>query len=585
MRRNEGISFLDFDMYSNRISFFSNNKEKIGSYFGLILTIIYILIALILIIVYSIEAVKRTEIRVYDSTMHSEEIPYINLNSNLINFAFGLEDRISANRYIDPSIYYPEILYLERVKKESGDFETIKRKELNFSRCTKNHFGKRYSNLVDENELNNSYCLDDFNITLAGGYKYDIMNYIRIRIVPCVNNTKNNFMCKPKNIIEQYLTGTYFSILFKDIGLNPSNYSQPVLPTLQDLYTTVDKQIFKDFILNFQLLEIHTDTGLFREKIEKQKYLKFVDEKESFYFRDEEEFNSGKQICVVQIRLNDIIHMQKRSYKKMPELFSTIGGYLQILSSFFTFISIIISKLNLEVKIINDLFNYHFKENKITIKIRTLKDFAAIKNKDYMKKTFSKKPFYYHKLRGNGSNISFNNSFSKSLLLGKKNNQMLPSLHNVSDKILYNTIHNSIKNNDVTVMNQNSLIENNYKNNKVYLRPIRCNNNKIGKNNDNTKDNIINIKKNNKDDNSLKINIIDYYCLAKYCKKSKEIELFDLGITIYRKRMDIINVFTILLLTEKLMLTIERQNFLGLNSDTENLCPSIIKVSQKKIEL
>ena len=78
---------------------------------------------------------------------------------------------------------------------------------------------------------------------------------------------------------------------------------------------------------------------------------------------------------------------------------------------------------------------------------------------------------------------------------------------------------------------------------------------------------------------------MDYYCCSNCCKKSKEIQLFDLGIDIYRKRMDIISVFTILLLTEKLMLTIERHNFLGFNADTENLCPSIIQVSKKKIEL
>lgn len=68
MRRNEGISFLDFDMYSNRISFFSNNRERIGSYFGLILTIIYFIVFIILIVIYSLDAVKRTDIRVYDST-------------------------------------------------------------------------------------------------------------------------------------------------------------------------------------------------------------------------------------------------------------------------------------------------------------------------------------------------------------------------------------------------------------------------------------------------------------------------------------------------------------------------------------
>ena len=445
MNRNDGITLLDFDMYSNRISLYSNNKELIGSCFGLFLTIVYVIIALTLMIFFSIDVIKRADVRVYDSTLYSEEIPYINLTSKIINFAFGLEDNVSANRYIDPSIYHPDIFYIERVRNENGEFRTVSRQKLNYSRCSKEHFGKNYSNLVEENDIQNSYCLDEFNLTLAGGYKYDIMNYIRIEIVPCVNSTNNNFMCKPKNIINQYLTGTYFSMLFKDIGLNPSNYSHPVLPILQDLYATVDKERFKDIILNFQLLEIHTDTSLFIDKIKKQKYIQFLNEKQTVYSRDEEDFNSGKELCAVQIRLHDIIHLQKRNYKKIQELFSKIGGYMHIVSSTFTFISIIINKVNLEVKIMNDLFKCNFKENKITIKIRTLKDFVTLKNKDYMKKSFIKKSCFYRKLRSENINVSFNNNLSNNLLLKNNNNQKLPFLHSVSNTILNNT--NSNKNN------------------------------------------------------------------------------------------------------------------------------------------
>ena len=583
MRRNEGINILDFDMYSSRISFFSNNREKIGSYFGLFLTIVYLLISMTLIIIYSIDAVQRKEMRVYDSTVYSEGTPSINIDSNLINFAFGIEDRISSNRYIDPSIYYPEILYLERVKVSSGEFQTVNRQELNYSKCTKNHFGKNYHNLLVENELNNSYCLDDFNLTLAGGYKYDKMNYIRIKIIPCINSTKNNFTCKPKNVIDEYLTGTYISILFQDIGLNPSNYSVPVIPYLQDLYTTIDKHIFKDFILNFRINEIQTDTGLFYEKIQKKKYLQFLDNEQSFYFRSDEEFESGKQMCVIQIRLNDVIHLQKRSYKKLPESFSIIGGYMQILSTVFTFISLLANKLNLEVKIMNDLFNFNMKENKLTIKVRTLKDLAVIKNKDYIKNSLARKSIFYHKLKKQSQNSSFNNSFSKNFLIGNKSNQNIPSLKILSKtNMLSIGDKNSKNNNDITVIksknivDNSKLITNSFRNNPIYLRPFHVSS-KSNKN-------ILNNNKNNININ-LKVNIIDYYCMAKICKRNKQIELFDLGINLYRKRMDIINVFTILLMSEKIMLKLERRNILGLNNDFENTPSSVIKISQKQIEL
>jgi len=69
-----------------------------------------------------------------------------------------------------------------------------------------------------------------------------------------------------------------------------------------------------------------------------------------------------------------------------------------------------------------------------------------------------------------------------------------------------------------------------------------------------------NTKQKNFDEASIHFNFFDYYCLGKIGSTKKEIELFKRGSTLYRKRMDIINVFTLLLLTEKKLLNIENEN-------------------------
>ena len=570
MRRNEGISFLDFDIYSNRISFFSNNRERIGSCFGLVLTIIYLIVSIILIVIYSLDAVKRTDMRIYDSTSFPSQTPSISIDSGMINFAFGLEDRISSNRFIDPSIYYPEILYLERIKLPGGEFQTQNRVELKYERCTKEHFGANYKDLLVENELNNSYCISNFNLTLAGGYKYEIMNYIRIKIIPCVNSTKNNFTCKPREEIDYYINGGYISILFMDIGLNPSNFSFPVIHTLQDLYTTVDKQIFRDFILNFQINEIQTDAGLFGEKIYKEKYLQFSSNEQSFYFRSEEEYNSGKQICAIQIRLSDLIHIQRRSYKKLQENFSIIGGYMQIVSTVFSLVSLVINKLNLELKIMNDLFYFNVKENKMTMKIRDIKDFTAIKNKDYLKNSIKKKTLIINKnFLFKSSNALTDLNKSKNNIIQNKNKNNINNKNYMSLNYQFNIIKNKNRNLDDSRSGLKTLIQK-----EVYSRPLKIYSN-LNKNAE--------IEKN--ENSSINISLFNYYCSGKICKKNRQVELFDIGVSLYRKRMDIVNVFTILLITEKIILKIDRQNLFGLNGEAETMPSSIIKVSQKKIEL
>ena len=195
-----------FDLYSKRAGFFYNNNEKIGSIFGLLLTFIYIAFSLFLSINYLILTIQRNEVKVYDTSLHAQEMPFIKIDSDNLYFAFGVEDPDSMLRYIDETIYYPRVLYIERVKVD-GNFETTTKKYLDYERCKEEKFGKYYQHFFITGELNNSYCLKDFdeNLTLEGGYKYEKMSYIRILIYPCKNTTDNNNHCKPSFFINQKL--------------------------------------------------------------------------------------------------------------------------------------------------------------------------------------------------------------------------------------------------------------------------------------------------------------------------------------------------------------------------------------------
>ena len=92
---------------------------------------------------------------------------------------------------------------------------------------------------------------------------------------PCVNNTTKNIIYKPQNIIDSYLTSGYFSITIKDIGLNPLNYSFPIVPTIKNLKTNVDKTMCRESLIYLGITEIHTDIGLFINSIKKEHFLKY----------------------------------------------------------------------------------------------------------------------------------------------------------------------------------------------------------------------------------------------------------------------------------------------------------------------
>ena len=534
---NEKFSFIYYDIYSKRIGFFYNNHEKIGSFFGLFLTIMYILITLILFLFLLIRTFQRKDMKVYDSTIYSKEMPIIDINSSLIYFAFGLEDPTTANRFVDETIYNVKIAFFDRTK-INGKFQTTERRDLEYELCKEEKFGENYKHLFMEGELNNSYCLKDYNLTLAGGYKYNRMTYFRIRLYPCINSTTNNYHCKPQSIIDTYFKNGYFSILSKDIGLNPSNYSFPVLPTLQDLYTSIDKNIYRDYILYYGITEIQTDTGLFYENYQNERYLDFRKEAQSFNFRDENDFYSGKTICSIAFRLDDIIKVQKRTYNKFKEVFASTGGYMQLMSTIFTLLSLISNKLIPELKIMNGIFNFSLKNQKMMMKINTIKDF----NSAYTQNNFNNYIYFPSKksiFQGKKSSIIINN-ISKGSLIGLEDNNssLINALNNKEE--LFNKQRESGKQNDITKENSkiSSFIESKFKSKR---------DKKDGQIKSSNSNNLLDFNE------MINFNLFDYYC---YCfrsisKKNKEIKMFNSGITLYKRKMDVINVFTFLVLIEK----------------------------------
>ena len=568
----EKLNHLNFDMYSKRTSFFFKNQEKIGSYLGFILTLAYIFASIILFINQIIIAINKSELKVYDTKKHAQEMPSISVDSSQLYFAFGLENPKTSNRFIDDSIYIPKIVFVDKVK-INDKLETIYEKTLEYEKCKVEKFGKNYQHLFIKDELNSSYCLKDFNfnLTFAGGYKYERMTYIRIRIYPCVNSTDNNYSCKPQELIDSYMSSGYFSIILKDFGLNPSNYTFPVLPTLQDLYTTIDKRIIKNYILNFGITEIHSDSGLFKEKTNVKKYLQFRKELENFSFRDEMDYYSGKSVILVQLKLDDTIIVQKRSYTKMSDILCRIGGYMQLINTVFLLLTSVINKLNCELKIINSIFNFNLKKNKVILKFQNLKE---SNEKDIIKNitTISKNKYYIFPTKQSLDLRPIeNDNKSKNNLIAKDNEMGNITLGlNISEIKKYESQHYTIKinnksqnitpyeNSKVSIKSKNNISQNMRDNSSNFNNDILKK-----KNNDIFRKETFNLKDFN---DHIDLNIFDYFC---YNQDSKKYKLFNSGYSFYRKKMDIVHVFNIIFIFEKFLLNSNYKNKLALYEEID----------------
>ena len=560
----------DFDIFAKNLGLFYNGSEKIGSAFGLTLSIIYILASLFIFIYYTINILRKEDLQVNDSTEYSEDVPYINLNnSDLFYFAFGVENAENASRFVDETIYRARAVYYYGKKNTSGGaFNTIEYRDLNIEKCKVEKFGKDYQHLFTEGEFYDSYCVSNLDIALTGGFIYDKFSCIRILIYPCYNTSANHNHCKPQEEIDKVLAGGYFSVLLKDIGLNPNNRSYPILPTIQDFYTTISKDFYKDVIFNYEITDIVTDDGIISESKKTERYLKFDRIKESFYLRnDTEYYYKGKSICKVEIRLSDNIHVQRRIYKKFASALSTTGGYMQLIYTIFKLLSLIPNQFKLETIIVNGLLNLSAinKEANASIKYHLNSRNSQISNMiiDNGKSKINRR-FQNSNFNSNISNLeeekiskfSNNNIEQKDELITilklKKNNQINlikdnPSLNKENEKekekensLIDQSINNISKiemypkSTGINLINPDKYSFNKSSNKKLFAH------NNSNKNNNNF---TINRTK-TQDIKEINFNIFQYYCFRKcYDKKKKKIDTFNKCILLYKEQMDIINIF------------------------------------------
>ena len=568
--------YFNFDMYARSPNFYFKNHDRINTCFGTLLTLVYIIVSLTLFIYHSIITIQRKNFKVHDSTIYGQEMPFIDLNSNILYFAFGLEDPLTMNRFIDDSIYIPKIVFVDKAK-INDELVTVYQQNLEIEKCKVINFGENYQHLFLEDELNNSYCLKKFeqNLTLAGGYKYERFSYIRIRIYPCVNSSENNFSCKSQEEIDHFMSSGYFSIILKDIGLNPANYSIPVIPTLQDLYTTIDKRIYKNYILNLGVTEIHTDIGLFQEDIKTQKYLQFRKEMETFTFRNEEEYYQGKSVIIAQLKLDDNINVQTRSYIKIPEIFSTIGGYMQLMNTAFLLLTIIVNKFNLELKIINSIFKFNLKKKKLIMKLQKLNDYDDLHISNIS--NIHTPVVNFKKMTNITQHLDLLDNKSKNSLM-KENEINNISLLNFSEN--KNDLDNNNKN-KITILKkhkrksnalpiENSIIENTK--DKMSKKNLRLSQDHIKENGTNfNKKNIFNELSYKDFNDKIELNMFDYCCChLVYEKRHKIIELYNITNSFYRKKLDVVNVFNLLLLIEKNLLKNNSEFVHTINEELEN---------------
>ncbi|CAD8072532.1 unnamed protein product [Paramecium sonneborni] len=349
--------FLYLDKFACPVQLFIQKKRGYQTYLGAFTTLGCIVTILLYLTNKLSQIDDRTEFQTLYSDIFHLEPPFYKLTEDnfTLQFAFQYQNRTN---YINESIYIPEAyLVYKQITEVNG-----KKKEYNnktvipISKCSKNGIIQdELAEQFDDQDPSNTYCLDWSRIdslSLFGTDDAPEYQYINVSFSVCQNGSKPGVVCADNNTIQNVLNRNYIHFQLTSYIINLRDFTTPLIPKVEDIYTTISARVTKDVEIFMQPITTITDFGYFQKEIRKDTTIRYFSDKEII------DFNTDTSLANVVIRLSDTEQVSYRIYPKVQDVLASAGGLWQIIIAVALFLQKPFSELAYSIEIINKLFNF-----------------------------------------------------------------------------------------------------------------------------------------------------------------------------------------------------------------------------------
>ena len=346
---NDLFSFID--IYGINFTLHYKSKSSYTSNLGIILSIISFIILIIYSTVCFLQLFYRKSFTILSENDNSIS-HFVNLSE--IPFLFGLK---SLNEDFPLFSNHPYKISVWRNNYLASD--NIIYEQLELENCNNSIYLKQYSDISIINKSNYLCMKPNQNFTIYGRY-FDTLNgfqSIDIYFSKCIDQN-----CTIENDInvEDY----YFSMIYLSNIIDHKNYNQPIVKELRGENFFIDSiKIKKKFLYYLTPTVYESDNGLIFNSIKKYFSFKF----EYFFLDIINNFqnisqrlingNNYSHIITISITCNDYPLKISRTYSKLFDVCSLIGGCIDFTILLSKFIVVYFSRKTFLIDFTNSFVN------------------------------------------------------------------------------------------------------------------------------------------------------------------------------------------------------------------------------------
>ena len=377
----ENDFLTDFDLFGKVPELCYKGRSKKSSTFGIILTVIYIVLYIAFLIYKLVRMFKRIDMTFYDSYTFNG-LPSIKLTNNEFFGGFGM------GGIIDERMYYLTVEYVSLVN-QNGEWVTADYRLLDTEQCQLEWFGSEYQEIFADQPLHNYYCIKDVSGMVLEGYSnLERYSYFNVKFYPCANYTKNGTKCYDYWEKYAFFAANKIELKIQDNYLNPEDYENPVTRRRVDMNSPVFKDLYQMIYSYLQIVNIETDediTGLnfFTDHTRKQIYTRYA---ESFIIASPLFYGdiliSGAPIADATLQLAAKVLTEKRQYLQLIDILGDVGGLMEIVYTVLNLISSFVTEVLYDKSLVNNLFSFDLNKKYVVFNNPKMKIKQAKENKN-----------------------------------------------------------------------------------------------------------------------------------------------------------------------------------------------------------
>ena len=341
------------DFYGTKFHWYIGYKPKYYSYFGGIFSILSFISWILIFIIFNLDDFKRKHPIVNTSTIPP--------NGNK-NIKFGEQKLYLPWRIVDydekpinhKGIFYPKIYYFtSKYNNETGGMKT-NYTLINYTLCNETSMkfvGKEF--LLDIS-IEDLYCIDMEDLDIGGSWNSEFLNYIRFDLYLCkdgIDYNESNLNCTSYNKFNE-LHGKdnnfFFELLYPVVQFQPTEKKIPILILYKAYYYIFSRYSNKLDRIYLQEYVLEDEQGWIFNKYNNLSYWGTYSIGGENYITSDQDIvykGSNSRLYSLKIYLNLGMTYYTRKYKKLYEMLSEIFPLIRAITSFFSFLTEIISEL------------------------------------------------------------------------------------------------------------------------------------------------------------------------------------------------------------------------------------------------